>query len=351
MDRTGVQIRVLKGLSAVERRRSNTALSRPGVDPLQSRRSNLLTNLTSYQQLVNRLFRFSTPLLLLLWVTTAAHVIEAEEFPDVRTVAEDLVPPRAEKATPGAGRRVFLDAGRSVDGSASPVHAVLMLPKNWHPGAKWPVFAELPGNGGYRDPRGDQCTGRPEDCCLGYGLTAGEDWIWLCLPFLNGDGSRLAETWWGEGPQYDSRASMMFWETVLDQVCNQYGGDPSCMVLAGFSRGAIAVNAIGLRESEFADRWKAFFPNSHYDGVRKWPFPDSDRSSARQRLNRLAGRPQLISGEGNQVDETRRYLLETGADLTNIQFLPTGFCNHTDRWALRPCASRDVARKWLQNLK
>jgi hypothetical protein len=310
----------------------------------------MFTNLTGYQQLLNRLFSFSTSMLL-LWVTTAGLDAGVDEYPDVRTIAEDLVPPKAERASPAAGRRVFLEASRSVDGSTSSVQAVLMLPKNWRPGAKWPVFAELPGNGGYRDARGDQCTGRPEDCCLGYGLTTGEDWIWLCLPFLNGDGSRLAETWWGDAPKYDASASINFWNTVLDQVCNQYGGESERMVLAGFSRGAIAVNAVGLQELEFASRWKAFFPNSHYDGVRKWPFPESDRSSAHQRLNRLAGRPQLISGEANQIDETRRYLLETGTDLTNIQFLPTGFRNHTDRWVLRPCVSRDVARKWLQNLK
>jgi len=350
VDRTGVQIRVFKGVFTVERRRSNSVLAAPHDETPRQGSSNLLTNLTTYQQLMNRLFSFSTSLLL-LWVTTTGFVAEADEYPDVRTIAEDLIPPKAEKASPGAGRRVFLDAGRSGDSSMSPVQAVLMLPENWRPGAKWPVFAELPGNGGYRDPRGDQCTGRPEDCSLGYGLTAGEDWIWLCLPFLNGDGSRIAETWWGDAPQYDAGASLKCWQEVLDQICSEYGGDPECMVLAGFSRGAIAVNSIGLREAEFSERWKAFFPNSHYDGVRKWPFPDSDRSSARERLNRLAGRPQLISGEGNQVNETRRYLQETGVELSNIQFLPTGFRNHTDRWVLRPCPSRDVARKWLQNLR
>jgi hypothetical protein len=49
------------------------------------------------------------------------------------------------------------------------------------------------------------------------------------------------------------------------------------------------------------------------------------------------------------VDETSRYLQETGIDLTNIQFLATGYRNHTDRWVLRPGLARDAARKWLKS--
>ena len=271
----------------------------------------------------------------------------ADEWPDVRSVNPDLEFPDVQPGPPRAGKRVFY-SGRPQKSSIESAKGTLMLPEDWAADKRWPVFVELPGNGGYRDARGDECSGQPEDCCLGYGLTAGKDWIWLCLPFLNGDGTRIAKTWWGDAPNYDPAATLEFWKNVLDAVAEDCGGDPDCMVLAGFSRGAIAVNALGLRDAEFAGRWKAFFPNSHYDGVRRWPFPDSDRQAARNRLQRLGLRPQLISGEGNQVDETRRYLQETGIDLTNIQFLATGYRNHTDRWVLRPSPARDTAREWLK---
>ncbi|MEY3176384.1 MAG: hypothetical protein RLZZ436_4298 [Planctomycetota bacterium] len=273
-----------------------------------------------------------------------------DDYPDVRSVQPDLVCPKTLEGTPEAGRRVWYGRkyGKTGDMAAD---ATLMLPENWYANGKWPVFVELPGNGGYRDARGDECSGLPEDCCLGYGLTGGKDWIWVCLPFVSSDGSQLAKTWWGEAPAYDPTATLDFWKLVLDRVCEQYGGNQDCMVLAGFSRGSIAVNALGLREPAFAGRWKAFVANSHYDGVRRWPFPDSDRKSATERLKQLNGRPQLICGEGNQVDETQKYLQETGVDRKNLVFLPTGFCNHTDRWVLRPCKSREIARKWLQSLQ
>ncbi|MFM7058213.1 MAG: hypothetical protein ACKO2P_14945 [Planctomycetota bacterium] len=276
-------------------------------------------------------------------------VAAAEEYQDVRTVKPDLEVPAVQPGPPKAGIRV-LYRGRPGDATGELPKAVLMLPENWKAGESWPVFVELPGNGGYRDPRGDECSGRPEDCCLGYGLTEGKDWIWLCLPFLNGDGSQQATTWWGDASDYNPAATIDFWEQQLEHVCEDYGGDRRRMVLAGFSRGAIAVNALGLRSEKIADRWMAFFPNSHYDGVRRWPFPESSRQAAGERLRRLRNRPQLISGEGNQVEETRRYLQASGIDPGNIRFLPTGFINHTDRWVLRPCPARDTARQWLKAL-
>ena len=288
-------------------------------------------------------------LVVILCVQNAAAAQPPTEFPDIRSVSEDLRTPAAQHQPPAAGRRVFLRATGDQPTGAQP-SAILMLPENWSDDAVWPIFVELPGNGGYRDPRGDECSGKPEDCNLGYGLTAGRDWIWLCLPFLNDDGTKIAETWWGDPPKYNSASTLQFWKSQLDLVVSKYSGDPRCIVLAGFSRGAIAVNALGLRDPELSGRWTAFFPCSHYDGVRRWPFPDSDSTSARERLQRLNGRPQLISGEGNQVEETRKYLTASGGAASNVQFLPTGFRNHSDRWVLRPSTAREAARKWLQSV-
>ena len=292
-------------------------------------------------------------LLLLAVILCVQHSAAAQtptDFPDIRSVSEDLRTPAVQDQPPAAGRRVFLRSTGDQPTSARP-SAILMLPENWSEDTVWPIFVELPGNGGYRDPRGDECSGKPEDCNLGYGLTAGRDWIWLCLPFLNDDGTKMAQTWWGDPPEYNSASTLQFWKSQLDHVVSNYSGDQRRIVLAGFSRGAIAVNALGLRDPELSGRWTAFFPCSHYDGVRRWPFPDSDSTSARKRLQQLNGRPQLISGEGNQVEETRKYLTASSGAASNLEFLPTGYRNHSDRWVLRPSTAREAARKWLQAVR
>ncbi|MEY3459303.1 MAG: hypothetical protein RL215_2460, partial [Planctomycetota bacterium] len=275
---------------------------------------------------------------------------ELPGFPDMRSVPEDLRVPVAEEGEAGAGRRVFLGSTKEAALRGEPA-AVLWLPENWRAGGSWPLLVELPGNGGYRDAQGDECSGNLWDCNLGYGLTAGRDWIWLCLPFLNGDGSRVAKTWWGDAPSYAAAATQEFWQEQLEKVLREYGGDSDCVVLSGFSRGAIAVQALGLGDEGLSRRWAAFLPCSHYDGVRRWPFVGSDSEAAAIRRGRLGNRPQLIMGEGLQVEETRRFLEGTGMDLSRVEFRSTGFRNHSDRWALRPSESRDVARRWLEGIR
>jgi hypothetical protein len=118
------------------------------------------------------------------------------------------------------------------------------------------------------------------------------------------------------------------------------------VVLAGFSRGAIACNYLGLHDDETAKLWCGFFAYSHYDGVRAWPYPGSDRASALTRLQRLGSRPQFICGEGGNAAETEKYLKPLLPD-ANLTFLSTGFRNHNDAWTLRPSPARDAARQWL----
>jgi hypothetical protein len=119
--------------------------------------------------------------------------------------------------------------------------------------------------------------------------------------------------------------------------------------LCGFSRGAIACNFLGLHDDEIAKRWKAFIAYSHYDGVHTWPFPGSDREAAAIRLARLGNRPQFICSEGQQWLETETYLRAL-TDATNLTFASTGFRNHSDRWTLRPSATRAQLRIWLREL-
>ncbi len=285
-------------------------------------------------------------------LVSATALAQSESAPPrllVDSVADLALPsPRVQTGTPAAGKRVFLRPAGDTTGPA----AVLALPSNWSAEEVWPVFVELPGNGGYRDSRGDSCTGLPEDCSLGFGLTAGRDWIWLSLPFLSADGSRTAITWWGDAPEYNPSATLEFWQQILQSVLRNYSGDSHCVVLAGFSRGAIACNALGLHDDRTSQLWTAFLPYSHYDGVRRWPYPDSTPAAAAARLQRLQQRPQFICAEGTQTEITRKWLaghLEPAAP--QFQFHATGFVNHSDHWVLHDVPARRAARAWLQQLR
>lgn len=267
----------------------------------------------------------------------------AAPLPDISTVPSDLTVPKLLDTSPGAGKRVRLELWKD----APPV--ILYLPTDWVADKKFPVLIELAGNGNYQNKFGDTSSGLPEGSKLGYGLSGGKGFIWACVPFLNGAGDQIALTWWGDAPAYRPDSTVAFLKRTVPALCERFSGDPHRVVLCGFSRGAIAANAIGLHDDEIAALWRGFICYSHYDGIRsKWPFAGADAASARQRLARLQRRPQLICCESTVAD-TRRYLESTGIQ-GDFTFLETGFRNHNDAWALRPSAARDAARKWLADL-
>jgi hypothetical protein len=265
----------------------------------------------------------------------------AEGLPDIRSLEPDLEVPMVEHGEPVAGRRVFRTARGWQD---TAIHHALYLPMNWKPGVKLPVLVEYPGNGGYRNAFGDVSNGLIEQCRMGYGISAGADYIWLSMPFVGvteaGRGNRAL--WWGDA---DETAAYCV-ETVRE-VCREFGGDERAVVLCGFSRGAIACNYIGLRNNTIAALWRAFICHSHYDGVQtNWPYADADRASALTRLRRLKGRPQFISHE-RSVEATQRYLEGTGVP-GDFTFADFPFRNHTDLWTLRDTELRRKVRAWLR---
>ncbi|RLS52350.1 MAG: hypothetical protein DWH91_16845 [Planctomycetota bacterium] len=264
---------------------------------------------------------------------------------DMRDVAPDLVPPAFSIKTPAPGQHVL-----RLLPNQPPGHG-LYLPTNWNGGRKWPILVEWTGNGPYRNDRGDVSTGEFEQSQLAFGLSGGYDAICLSLPLVDERGASLFQ-WWGEAPDYDPAATVRYLKAAIADTCEKYGGDPSHVILVGFSRGSIAVNAVGLSSDEAAGLWKAAVCFSHYDGVQEWPFAGSDAPSARTRLQRLGNKPQFIVSESSasgpsQVDQTKNYL-----DMTELKgdftFAATGFLNHSDRWALRPSPARQQIREWLK---
>jgi hypothetical protein len=163
-----------------------------------------------------------------------------------------------EEGEPGAGRRARV---RSVD--APEIYHVLYLPTDWRPGRRYPVIVEYAGNGNYRNSYGDVSLGVPEWSNLGFGLSGGVGYLWLCLPYVDAVGRRNQTLWWGS-----AAATNEYGRRVIEQVCREYGGDSKRVLLSGCSRGAIGCS---------------------YLGVRSWPYADSDRESALGRLRRLRG--------------------------------------------------------------
>lgn len=276
-----------------------------------------------------------------IWLACTLFATAQETAPRLlSSVPEDLVVPEISEGTPAPSKRVRLHASGYENAEA---HHVIYLPTDWQPGKKFPVLVEYPGNGGFKNKYGDTCEGIPEGCHLGYGLSGGKGFIWVCLPFVEVvDGKKqTAIHWWG-----DVEETVRYCEAAVEQTCAQFGGDKRSLILSGFSRGGIAGNFIGLHDDKIAALWRGFFTYSHYDGVREnWPYAGADRASALARLQRLHGRPQFISAE-MQTTDIEQYIAKSGVS-GDYTFVPIPFANHNDRWLLRDIPERKKARDWL----
>lgn len=267
----------------------------------------------------------------------------APELPDLSTVPADLTVPAMEEASPAAGRRVK----QTTPGwEQTQVHHALYLPTDWTPTQrkKYPVLAEYAGNGGYRNKYGDVSEGTVQGSSLGYGLSAGRGFIWVCLPYIeHAEGSKRNSTkWWGDVAETNRYAT-----ATLKMLAEKYGADLERVILVGFSRGSIGCNYLGLHDDTTAPQWRAFFCHSHYDGVQeRWPYPGADHASALARLQRLQGRPQWISHEGS-TRGVEEYLNATGVQ-GNFTFRGIPYRNHSDQWVLRDIPERKAAREWLR---
>lgn len=272
----------------------------------------------------------------------AAALVRAD-LPDLSSVPADLTTPVVEDAAAAAGKRVR----QTTQGwESSAVHHALYLPTDWKPDVRYPVIVEYAGNGGFKNKYGDVSEGNVEGSHLGYGLSGGHKFIWVCMPYVEiKDGQKQNATlWWG-----DVGETVRYCLATVRAVCANYGGDQKAIFLAGFSRGAIAGNFIGLHDDEISALWCGFICHSHYDGVREgWPYAGADRAAALIRLRRLAGRPQWISHEGS-VQATEEYLQQTGVK-GDFTFVALPFRNHSDQWTLRDLPERKQARAWMERV-
>jgi len=240
------------------------------------------------------------------------------------------------------------------------VFHTLYLPNDWDPnwrrtGKRLPIIFEYAGN--KWAPCGS--TGEPEGACLGYGLSEGR-YVWVSLPYVSSDHRDNEVQWWG-----DTAATVQYAKTNVPRIIEEYGGDPNAVFLCGFSRGAIAVNYIGLHDDEIAKLWTAFIAHDHFDGAKEWrgtawgaPL-EAYRAAASNRLLRVKGRPYMVRGRGGKSD-TEVFVKSVLPVHDNFYFyeidmravfptIPNELVihPHTDRWLLVPSRYRDNAWKWM----
>ena len=253
---------------------------------------------------------------------------------DLEKVVPDLTTPPVTLGEPAPGKRVKVVLPEY---QGTEIYHALYLPTDWKKGERYPVIVEYAGNHFKTSP------GTVNGSNLGYGISGGKGVIWICMPFVDPKNQKNAIQWWG-----DVEATAGYCKKTVRQVCVDFGGDTSNVFLAGFSRGAIACNYIGLHDDEIASLWRGFICHSHYDGVREWGYEGSDKKAAAVRLKRLGNRPQFISHE-NSVEATKAYLMDafpTG----HFTFLTLPFPDHTDEWILRDLPERKAIRNWFDHV-
>ena len=287
------------------------------------------------------------PLLSLLIFFISLNLAKPEA-PDIRDIKPDLIVPKLETGPAKAGKRIK----QILPGyEHTAVYHVVYLPNDWQQGKSYPILVEYAGNQ-YIGSYNDISTGRPEGSNMGYGISAGQGFIWVCLPYLNNIGNDISLTWWGNRKNRTSKPTIDYCLKAIPWICKKYGGDPKQVILCGFSRGSIACNYLGLQNDQISKLWRAFIAYSHYDGVAPWPYADSEREAARERLQRLGNRPQFICHEVTEsklnLAATKEWLKST-SKANQFTFAETGFRNHNDAWLLRPSTTRKKMRQWLKS--
>lgn len=259
---------------------------------------------------------------IILFVSNLSKAMTAE-------TAVDLIVPEVIDGIPAPGKRVLQSLPNYRD---TLVRHALYLPTDWEPDKKYPLIVEYAGNGR------TVASGKP---CLGYGISGGRHFIWLCLPFVSEDHQRDSETWWG-----DTESTVAYCKESVSVTCDQWGADSRSVFLVGFSRGAIACNVIGLHDDSIAKLWRGMICHSHYDDGR---WKGTDVTGARERIRRLGSIPQWISNEIPVVEKEKiSSYVKSVFPSGDFTFVELPFSEHTESWVLRESQERRLVRDWIR---
>lgn len=261
-------------------------------------------------------------------VEVTGLVAEGEAPPWTRPAGRIEVPV-VEAGEPAPGRRVWRRFGPEGE-AAGAIH----LPRDWRDGGRYPVIVEYPGNIFYTS--GCYSTGRPEQCVIGFGMSRDEGAIWLSLPFVDAAGG-IAENGWGDP---DATADLCV--RAVEDVCTRFAGDRTRLVLAGFSRGAIACGYIGLRNERIAGLWRGLHCCQHFDGD---GWNGATMEGAVERAARFRGR--AVFHTDNRADDVRPVTDALGVP---VEFVSSGLGAHSCAMFLDDRPSTRRLRNWFNEL-
>ena len=167
------------------------------------------------------------------------------------SLSSDLITPGMTEEDPAPGKKV---KQISPEYQGTEVYHTLYIPTDWQEGKRYPVLVEYTGN------KFPACgsTGEVKGANLGYGLSGGEGFIWVSMPYIQKGKKENAVTWWG-----DRQATIDYCKVNLPRICKEFGGDMENLFICGFSRGAIACSYIGLADDEIASFWKGMVAQCH----------------------------------------------------------------------------------------
>lgn len=240
------------------------------------------------------------------------------------------VPPMTDDS-PAAGRRVRHQLPQF---EGTDLYHALYLPTDWESGKRYPIIVEYAGNRWLSAPC--HSIGRPEGSRMGYGMSEGKGFIWVNAPFVNPETKTQALNGWG-----DADATADYAIELVKQLCEKFGGDPSAVILTGFSRGAVAVGCIGRRDDRISDVWLAFHPCQHYDG-------DGVHGATYEGALNDRG-PRILGRSTFHTDNTSREKLQAMFKQLGfpVVFAESGLGAHTDTMFLEDRPSTLKLRKWL----
>lgn len=272
-------------------------------------------------------------------------------FISISMGATTLQVPVMLQEAPCAGKRVKVVPSEYFE---TDLYYSLYLPESWEEGGSYPVIVEYTGN----KHAATGSTGEAKDASLGYAIAKNTNAIWLVLPYVKSDYTATT-SWWG-----DEQTTIDYAINSIRDVCLNYNGNSGQVFITGFSRGAIAVNYLGLYNNEIADVWRGFFSHDHYDGARawntywaEWNNLDAYRAAAIVRMQRMKGRAALVS---NNSATNHNYAISAGLEAygtmsylkpdvrTAIEGMDLPH-THTDRWMLSQLIDAQTVFAWFND--
>jgi predicted esterase len=213
------------------------------------------------------------------------------------------------------------------------VYHGLYLPTDWQAGRNYPMIVEYPGN---QFPAVG-CTGKVDDCKLGFYQSGGTGFLWLTLPFVDTEHGCNADSWWPDLP-----ATADYCLSAVRDAIDSFGADPKSILLTGYSRGAMACGLVGLSGDEIASLWRGLMPHSFFD-------TGEIDAAAQHRLARLGGRPTLITFGQNDCGKPSsllgvKHLQDMGYPVQAIEIPDIA---HSDEWITQDSPQRQAIRRWM----